>query len=311
MRLSRLLSAAAVALILGANAACSDSTGADSGRLSLKLTDAPGDFRKAVVTIERIYLQGSDDDEGDGTRVILLDTPRTIDLLTLADSVDDLVTDAIVPSGTYHQLRFVISGAYIEVEQADGSTRIFATSGYEAVPAGVAVTGDLQTPSFASSGLKVKLPGDRIRIDGDQKVLLVDFDVSRSFGHAAGGDKWVMHPVVEATEFVASGTLDLTVARADTVEFPLINGTRVSLAGYRAVLSTALGAREVRDLTDADGDGVFESRFRFVAPGTYALDLEAPSDSVIFTTDPARPLAVTIGSGTVNARAFTITSARK
>ncbi len=309
MRLSRLIAAAASALIVSA-AACSDSTGPDSGRLSIKLTDAPGDFRKAVVTIERVYLQGDDEDD-EGGRVILLDTPRTIDLLTLADSVDDLVVDAIVPSGTYHQLRFVISGAYIEVEQDDGSTRLFATPGYPAVPAGRAVTGHLQTPSFASSGLKVKLPGDQVRIDGDQKILLVDFDVSRSFGHAAGNDRWVMHPVVEATEFVATGTLDLTVSRADTVEFPQINGTRISLADYRAVLSTALGTREVRALTDADGDGVFEARFRFVAPGAWALDLEAPSDSVTFTTNPARPLAVSIGSGTVNARAFTITSARK
>ena len=310
MRLSRFLAAAA-ALLLGAGAACSDSTGADSGRLSIKLTDAPGDFRRAVVTIERVYLQGSDDEGDEDGRVILLDVPRTIDLLTLADSVDDLVTDAIVPSGTYHQLRFVISGAFIEVEQEDGSTRVYATPGYAAVPEGRNVSGHLQTPSFASSGLKVKLPGDQVRIEGDQKILLVDFDVSRSFGHEAGEDRWVMHPVLEATEFVASGTLNVAVSRADTVAFPTINGRPTSLADYRAVLSTALGSREVRDLVDADGDGVYEAAFRFLAPGAYALDLAAPSDSVTFTTDPARPLSVTVGSGTVSARAFTITSARK
>jgi hypothetical protein len=56
-------------------------------------------------------------------------------------------------------------------------------------------------PSLAQSGLKVDLPGGAIRIEGDQRILLVDFDVAQSLGHVAGGyGRWVMHPVVHATD---------------------------------------------------------------------------------------------------------------
>jgi hypothetical protein len=303
---------ALVLLAAAALAACSDSsTGSDTGRLSIKLTDAPGDVRAAVVTIDRVYLQGSDDEGDDGSRVILRDTPVTVDLLELRDTIADLVEDAIVPSGTYHQLRFVISGAYIEVENADGSSSWYATPGYDALPAGVTATAELKTPSWDASGFKVKLPGDRITIEGDQKVLLVDFDVSRSFFRELGNGDWIARPNLEATEFVATASLSTTLDVADTVSLPSINGAAVTLAGFSAVLSDALGGSEVQALTDTDADGVYEADFRFLVPGSYTLDFRAPSDSIVFTTSPARPMAVTVSSGGAATRAATITSARK
>jgi hypothetical protein len=37
---------------------------------------------------------------------------------------------------------------------------------------------------------------------GPQKVLLVDFDVAESFGQeGSGSGQWVMHPVINATDF--------------------------------------------------------------------------------------------------------------
>ena len=302
---------ALVLLAAAALAACSDSsTGNDTGRLSIKLTDAPGDVRAAVVTIERVYLQGSDEDGDDGSRVILRDTPVTVDLLELRDTIADLVEDAIVPSGTYHQLRFVISGAYIEVENADGGSSWYATPGY-ALPAGITATAELKTPSWSASGFKVKLPGDRITIEGDQRVLLVDFDVSRSFFRELGNGDWIARPNLEATEFVATASLAATLDVADTVSLPSINGAAVTLAGFSAVLSNALGGSETRALTDSDADGVYEADFRFLVPGSYTLDFRAPSDSIVFTTSPARPMAVTVSSGGAATRAVTITSARK
>lgn len=300
-------------LLLAAAAltACGDSTGGDTGRISIKLTDAPGDVRAAVVTIEQVYLQGSDDENDAGARVILRDTPVTVDLLELRDTIADLVEDAVVPSGTYHQLRFVISGAYIEVENASGGSSFYATEGYDALPAGATAAATLKTPSWNASGFKVKLPGDRITIEGDSKVLLVDFDVSRSFFRELGNGDWIARPNLEATEFVASGTLSVTLARADTVELPRINGATTSLGAFTAVLSDALGGSETHALADANGDGVFEADFRFLAPGAYTLDFRAPSDSIVFTTSPARPLAVTVSSGSTASRAVTVTSARK
>ena len=84
------------------------------GALSIRLTDATGDFKKAVVTIDRVTLQPGNDSTAQA--IVLRDTPITTDLLTLANDVATLVDGAVVPAGTYGQLRFVISGAYIEVE---------------------------------------------------------------------------------------------------------------------------------------------------------------------------------------------------
>jgi hypothetical protein len=301
MRTLRLLLLPLVAL--GALGACADSTGVRPGKISILLTDAPGDVRAAVITISEIYLQGSG-------RVVLRDDPVTINLLDLADSTAMLVDEATVPAGTYSQLRFVVTGGYIEVENADGTTGIYASSpNYAGLPLGAHVDGDLQMPSLAQSGLKVELPGGEVRISGDQRILLVDFDVAQSFGHAAGGSgRWVMHPVIHATDFVATGTLTATLRPAQGVTLPTISGHQVTLGEFKAALTNAGGSREELPMTDANGDGVHEAVFRFLTPGAYTLDLVGPS-TITFEATPARPFAVQVGSGATAISDFTLTSA--
>ena len=98
----------------------------------------------------------------------------------------------------------MIDGAYVEVENGDGSTSIYATAGYPHVPSGAQVAGELKCPSCgvggAGSGLKVNLPGGT-KVEGDQKILLVDFDVAQSFkGPKTGAGDWVLNPVIKATD---------------------------------------------------------------------------------------------------------------
>lgn len=290
----------AAAGVLGA---CSDSTGVGPGKISILLTDAPGDVRAAVVTISEIYLQGSG-------RVVLRNTPVTIDLLTLADSTAMLVDEATVPSGTYSQLRFVVTDAYIEVENADGTTSIYASSpGYAGLPTGARVGGELQLPSYAQSGLKVDLPGGAVTISGDQRILLVDFDVAQSFGHVAGASgQWVMTPVIHATDFVATGTLTARLRATQGLTLPIVSGHQVTLSEFKAVLTNTAGSREELPMTDANSDGVYEATFRFLTPGAYMLDLAGPA-TITFVTTPTRPLAVQVGSGTVVTSDLTLTSA--
>lgn len=182
---------------------CDDSiSGENTGRLTVLLTDAPGDVLSAVVTIESIYIQGGapqdGDDEDEGGRLYLRTDPVTTDLLTLRDDVATLVESAVLPEGRYGQLRFVLSGAYIEVEGEDGASQIFATEGYAEAPA--APDGVLQCPSCAQSGLKISLPAGFEVIEGEEESVLVDFDVAQSFGKQAGNSGlWVMHPTITAT----------------------------------------------------------------------------------------------------------------
>ena len=290
-------------LAIGALSACSDPTGVGPGKISILLTDAPGDVRAAVVTISEIYLQGSE-------RVVLRDDPVTVDLLRLADTTALLVDEATVPAGSYSQLRFVITGAYIEVENADGTTSVYASSpSYAGLPASVESDGHLQMPSFEQSGLKINLPGGEIRIAGDQRILLVDFDVSQSFGHIAGASgQWVMHPVVHATDFVATGTFTATLRPGQTVTLPSVGGQQLTLGAFKAVLTNSGGSKEERELTDANSDGVYGAVFRFLIPGSYSLDFTAP-DTLVFATTPARPYGVQVGSGQTVTADFTLTSA--
>lgn len=188
------------ALVLVGAASCDSSpTAVRTGQLTLLLTDAPGDVVTAVVTIDQIYLQGGEND--DNGRIILRNDDVTTNLLTLVDDTQSLIEGVEIPVGTYGQLRFVISGAYIEVENDDATTTIYASSpNYAGLPVDAVVGGTLQMPSLAQSGLKINLPNDALVIAEDETVtLVIDFDVSQSFGQMAGASgQWVMTPVLNA-----------------------------------------------------------------------------------------------------------------
>jgi hypothetical protein len=184
---------AALAVALGASlAGCDSQSPSGTTSLSVRLKDAPGDVQHAFVTITEVDLVGS------GGVQVLTDTPVTTDLLTLATDALTLVQDVEVPSGTYHELRFKISGACLAVDDGSGGSTVYATDGYDSTPCGGEATAALQAPSYAQSGLKVQMTGGALVLDAPSKILLVDFDVTQSFGHAANG--WVMHPVVTGGE---------------------------------------------------------------------------------------------------------------
>ena len=183
----------ALIVALAATLTSCDSQGPNgTTSLSVQLKDAPGDVQHAFVTITEVDLVGS------GGVQVLTQTPVTTDLLTLATDVLTLVQDVEVPSGTYHELRFKISGACVAVDDGNGGSTVYATADYDASPCGGTATGTLRAPSYAQSGLKVKMADGALELTGPTKIVLVDFDVTQSFGHEANG--WVMHPVVTGGE---------------------------------------------------------------------------------------------------------------
>jgi hypothetical protein len=282
--------------------ACTDSSGPNGGqgpRVTIQLTDAPGDVEAAVVTISEVYLQGQ------GGRVTLTDEEVTVNLLDLANSTAVLVDEAVVPEGTYSELRFVITGAYVEVENASGGTDIYASSpSYGGLPSGATVFGDLQMPSLGQSGLKVQIVnGEDLEITEDQDIL-VDFDVSQSFGKAAGqSGKWVMNPVVKGAVITEAASFTTTLGIAQGVTLPMVGGNAVTLSQFKAELNG-----EKMDFTDSDNNGTFEAEFRFLLPGIYELEIIPPA-GVTITTNPASPIEITIGTSATATQAVTIASA--
>lgn len=267
--------------------ACSDATDpARTTRLSVLLTDDPGDVVQAFVTIDRIELAGSGG-------FVLRDAPWTGDLLGLANQTESLVADVAVPEGTYAQLRFVVGAACIAVEgptatETYSSDAAFASWCDQGAPAGA-----LQMPSLPETGIKVKAP---FTVEGEQQIILVDFDVAESFGRLAGGSgQWVLHPVVHASEIGLSGGISVQVELAAGVEFPDDLGFEDFTAELDGTETEAL---------DEGGS----TTFAFLVPSDspFSLDLLAPAGYTI-VTDPTLPAAVDVGSGEVVSVTITIT----
>lgn len=283
-------------LLAAALPACDDDNGSGpegTTSVSLLLTDAPGDVQAAVVTISEIYLQGGPDG-----RTTLLDVPVTVDLTDLANETVALLSDIDVKQGSYSELRFVISGAYLQVETATGSEVFASSPNYDGLPAGVTVDGELQMPSLGSSGLKVKFD-ESLDFTEEEQTLLVDFDVSQSFGHEAGNSgRWVMHPVVSGAEVTAAATVTVTLNLGAGVSLP----GGVLLSAFKA----KVGGEELA-FTDANADGTFEAVFEFVLPGTYAVTLVAPG-GVTIGTNPSLPVDVAVAEGAEITQAITLTS---
>ena len=294
------MSAKKLTLILGAIlvTAC----GQSSGSISIKLKDAPGDFKAAVVTISEIDLVGS------GGVTVLSSASTTTNLLTLANDTADLVKNVNVEPGTYSELRFKISGAYVEVENSGGGTSIFASSAdYAGLPANATVAGSLQMPSFAQSGLKVDLPGGSVQVGTESQILLVDFNVQQSFGQQAGGSgQWVLHPVMKATDFELSGSLTVNVALANGITLP----TGDTLASFDAVLTTT-NSDNTTSTTPLQLSSTGSATFKFLPPGSnYSVAIVLDPAAVVavsFSTTPAT-VPVTISSGQSATASFTLSS---
>jgi hypothetical protein len=299
-RSTLLLPLAALAL-----AACGDSTGGNGpAQLSIRLHDAPGDLADAWVKVDRIYLQGTSSADSTSGRVDLLTTQTGwLNLTDLTGSnFATLVSGVQVPAGSYSQLRFVVCEAYVVTKTG----AVYATSG-ATLPAGVTATGSLQVPSGCSSGLKVKLPGGAVSLESGATILSVDFDVSQSFGHQAGNSgKWVMHPVMTATEIGFSAGISGTVSLAAGVTLPTCGGAAVAITQF--VPRAVAGADSVSGTVQPAGTYAMT-----VAPNTYTMTY-APAysftngDSLTVAATPSAPTVTVAGgqSATVN---YSITSA--
>ncbi len=289
MKHIRTMGAATLALLLTLPmAACDDGTDTQFGTVSIQLTDAPGEeVAEAWVTITDIYLQEeSGENDPVGSRHYMLENAdQTHELLSLANDVADLVVGQEVSTGTYGQLRIVMSGGCIVTDTGS----VYATPGYTECGA---ADGLLNMPSFAETGAKVNL--NSLEVTGGQQILLLDFDVSDSFGKEAGGSgMWVMQPVIHASEISLTAGIDVTLS-AGEVTLP----TGFELGQFSATLLPTVGDSSRVTFTDDDADGTYELAFSYLLPdnGPFNVRLNAPDGLTVFA-DPASPAHRDPGSG--------------
>jgi len=273
--------AAAVLFVALAMGACSESVGVEGATtIRVLLTDAPIEYvEAAMVDIGPVELVPADG----GPHILLSEdgTDGPVNLLDLQNAATMLLADAEIDEGSYSQLRLIVESASVEL-----------IDGYSFVGGGNVQ--DLKIPSGAQTGIKLKLRdenGGPLVMAGDM-VLVVDFDVSRSFviqgnpetpaGIKSMSFKPTLRVVVNNLAGSISGTVstdvdDTSVESLTVTAEPADDG---ALEEYQTQTATTM--------TAADGTYTLP----FLVPGAYHVILTPPDDTVVSSPDT---INVTVG----------------
>ena len=259
----RLTQLAALAVASLATFACaeSSSTGSESGKLNIRLTDAPFPFDEVksvdvhVVRIDgRVADADSADaaDESNGGGWITLVSPNTsLNLLDLTGGKTANLGSVTLPEGTYRGFRMIIDTDESGITLDDNSTP------------------DVKWPSAGRNGIRIQLD-EPVVIGPGTTELLIDFDVGRSFvvrGNSISKNGVLFKPVIHAITSQATGGLSGTV-RGDTDAGPTLAGVTVEVLDNGTAL-TDLNENRVVATTVTDGSGNY--KFAFLEPGEYEV----------------------------------------
>jgi hypothetical protein len=203
-RSNRFAVAAFSAVALFGAVACSDSTSAGSGTVSVRLTNQsvaasvvgdvigsdtesplPAGSVKSVdifvVRVDAKREETSDDDAAEATEdadsekggwVTVAEPNAKFDLMKLADGTNTFLGDAKVAAGSYNGFRLIIDPAKSSVTLNDATNTVIG---------GESIVG-LKFPSAAKTGIKIQLSGGAVDVkEGETSTLVVKFDVSNSF----------------------------------------------------------------------------------------------------------------------------------
>ncbi len=191
---------------------CSDSNDDATGKLSVKLTDAPFPtdlVAEANVTIEKIEIRKSGSDLIPEFITLSEDTV-TFNLLDLTNGVTATLVDLDIEVGFYDLVRLYVSEASVVL--------------------GNGTSFNLKIPSGAQTGIKVFINPSIEVAGGLTSELLLDFDVSQSFvvqGNpltSAGINGFIFKPTIKASNLSTSGSLYGTISDSlGTVEGVIVS----------------------------------------------------------------------------------------
>ena len=215
-------------------AACSDSTAATTGQLTVQLTDAPNPMlQSATAYISTVYIIGGSDTTA--KRDTISNTKQVFDLLTLTNGVTAALGTATIHTGSYTQMRMIVDSATVTLKSplkfSDNST-----------------TKTLQTPSAMHTGIKVNFAGP-VTVAPGQTILVVDFDVLQNFvftGPNTAPTGVSFKPVLHATVADVASSIAgvVTPASSKTTMYAILNSDTVQTA----IADTITGAYKLRFL---------------------------------------------------------------
>lgn len=210
--------------------------GAGKANLTVRMTDAPGDYDEVNIDVQaiEIHVEAADDveleDDEDGDGWIMVEDVQTgvYDLLELTGGVSELLADTEVPAGYVSQMRLIL-----------GENNTVVVNG-ESKP--------LNTPSAQQSGLKLQLNQDFEA--GESYAYMLDFDVDQSVVETGNGG-YNLKPVIRVAAEINSGIVIGTVSPANIQSLVKITNSSNTISAY----------------TDAEGHFSLNG----VPPGTYEL----------------------------------------
>ncbi|GAA3938503.1 DUF4382 domain-containing protein [Hymenobacter algoricola] len=243
MKFNRFLSFAALAaLALTGCSKDSDSASANSSKLEVRLTDAPGDFRSVTLDVRQVEVHLKDEAQADGWQFLSF-TPQMVDILNYVNGKSALLVSTDFAPGDIKEIRLIL-GPNSTVTGNDGFVY------------------DLKTPSGQSSGVKLKL--DKVTLRPNETFqLLLDFDVAKSIKERGNWDKnkkkeerYILKPVIRLISQEIAGVLFGQVTPAAAL--PQILAIRSSLTPADTFS------------TFADASGAF--RLQGLPSGTYRVE---------------------------------------
>ena len=217
------LAVAAVLALSGCSKNTSEDAAANSSKLEVRLTDAPGDFKAVVLDVRQVEVHLKEEKDPDGWKMLTF-TPQTINVLDYVNGRSALLVSEDFAPGDLKEIRLIL-GPDSYVIGRDGQRY------------------DLKTPSGQTSGVKLKLDKATLR-QRETFQLLLDFDVAKSIVERGnwkpGNDKkerYLLKPVIRVVAQDLLGGLAGTVSPA--AARPQILAIRSSILGPDTVSTSA------------------------------------------------------------------------
>ncbi|WP_226063519.1 DUF4382 domain-containing protein [Kaistella polysaccharea] len=187
------------AMLLAFTSCQNDSSTDGNATLKVHLTDAPGQYEKVEVDIQKLELGKSDA----AWTTLNLAKAGIYNLLDLNNGVDVLLGETVLPAGAVTQLRMIL-----------GSENYVTVDG---------VRHPLATPSAQQSGLKLNWM-ETLQPDGAYEIWL-DFDADKSVVKQGNGS-YLLKPVIRIFSKLTDGQIKGYVAPAEAqTTVKLLNAT--------------------------------------------------------------------------------------
>ena len=193
------ISLAVIIGLIGIMVSCDDNpadSSSETGTLQVVLHDAPANYEAVNVYIESVEVNNSANEE-EGW-ITISNPEQTYDLLELVNGATEVLGEAELQSGTYEQIRLILGD-----------------QGHSLVVDGTQES--LFIPSGAQTGIKLNV--DAVIEPGITYTLLLDFDASRSVVKAGNSGRYLLKPVIDATNEAITGSIAGSVEPAESEPF--------------------------------------------------------------------------------------------